>query len=382
MKMVKFFQAVAAVVLTVAIVACENETPQHVDSYEAVLTLTSEAEMNFEAVGGQGTITFTAEMVEVTRVEDAVEPTASCEAEWVTIDATGTDRCDFTVAANEDDARDAQIVVKYGDKSFTVAVKQAAKPAENPTPQPSADPRIGDIYYSDGTWSTEFDESKTPVGVIFCLGAGHADSASFYTTKGGQKMDQIRGYVVALKDATKGVNDDEGVVWSFYDGWYNGAGCSSELDDFLGYTNTQSIKQAALRDDCPAGEFNGTEESFPAAWYASDGYEILSPAPATSSGWYLPSIYQLQYIWDKVYFNDGNMLASVEDTLVMLAEKGLADVMYAVDSEYWSSTERYDSYGDSCQAYYFCFDEAMFQPGFGSDLNKYWKVRVRSILTF
>jgi hypothetical protein len=247
---------------------------------------------------------------------------------------------------------------------------------------PQADPRIGDIYYSDGTWSTELQEGKTPVGVIFCLGAGTNDSASFYTTKGGQKMEEIKGYVIALRDATENVNNNEGVVWSFYDGWYDGAGCSSEQDDFLGYTNTLAIRQAALREDCPAREFNATAQSFPAAWYASDGYDILCPAPATSSGWYLPSVYQLQYIWDKVYFNNGNMLASVEETLKMLAEKGLAAEMYVRDSEYWSSTEEYDSYGDSGKARYFCFDEAMFKPGFQSDLVKNWEVRVRSVLTF
>ena len=104
--------------------------------------------------------------------------------------------------------------------------------------------------------------------------------------------------------------------------------------------------------------------------------------PNETSGWYLPSIYQFDYLWNKTYFNDGNMLASVEDTLVMLSELGYADEMYVVDSEYWSSTEKYDSYGDSSVAYYFCFDKAMYQPGFGTHLNKYWAVRVRSMLTF
>lgn len=258
-------------------------------------------------------------------------------------------------------------------------------PGENPGEEPGeepGEPRIGDIYYSDGSWNSELVEGKTPVGVIFCLGTGRGDSAANYKTKAGEAIEEITGYVVALRDATENAENEDGVVWSFYDGWYNGAGCSSELEDFLGYSNTQAIKAAALRDDCPAGEFNGTNDSFPAAWYASDGYELLCPSPETSSGWYLPSLYQIKYIWDKTYFNDGNMLASVEETLVMLAEQGLATEMYANESEYWSSTEKYDSYGDSCMAYYFCFDKTMFKPGFGADLNKYWEVRVRSVLTF
>ena len=472
--MLKFFQAFVVLMVTVAMVACESvetPTPEPDKEYEAVLTLTSDAEYNFEAIGGSGVITYTAEMVEVTRSEDTPAPEAECAVEWVEIAAIDYEKCEFVISENDGEARETKITVKYADKSFDVAVKQAAKveaPApvltltsdaelefteaggdgiityslENEVegveltaecdaewvkdltvganiiftveanngeerqtkivakydelsfevavkqaamvvvPEPSEAPRVGDIYYSDGTWSKELDESKTPIGVVFHIGAGNNDSASYYKNKSGEKMPEIKGYVIALADATKGVNDDEGVVWSFYDGWYNGAGCSKELDDFLGYTNTQSIKQAALRDDCPAGEFNGTEQSFPAAWYASDGYELMVPSPAKSSGWYLPSAYQLKYIWDKVYFNDGNMLASVEDTILMLKEKSLADEMYVRDSEYWTSTEHYDSYGDSSWAYYFCFDSSMFDPGFIANYNKYAKFRIRAVLTF
>lgn len=116
-------------------VACE-ETEQGVDNpvdkeYAAELTLTSEAEMNFDAAGGEGVITYTAEMVEVTR--EAVEPKveATCEADWVT-DLTVADNITFTVAANEADARETKITVSYVDKSFEVTVKQAAKQNEEP----------------------------------------------------------------------------------------------------------------------------------------------------------------------------------------------------------------------------------------------------------
>ena len=30
--------------------------------------------------------------------------------------------------------------------------------------------KIGDYYYSDGTWSTTLDSSKTPIGVVFYVG--------------------------------------------------------------------------------------------------------------------------------------------------------------------------------------------------------------------
>ena len=120
--------------LPLAFVACENtEEPKPQVEKEAVLTLTSEAEMNFGAEGGEGVITYTAKMVEVTR--EAAEPKveATCEADWVT-DLTVADNITFTVAANEADARETKVVVTYSDKSFEVAVKQAAK-GEEPEPE-------------------------------------------------------------------------------------------------------------------------------------------------------------------------------------------------------------------------------------------------------
>ena len=120
--------------------ACE-ELEQGVDQpadkeYAAELTLTSEATLEFEAEGGEGVITYTAQMVEVTRESPAPQPEveATCEADWVTDLAVAED-ITFTVVANEADARETKVVVTYGDKSFEVAVKQAAKQNDEPEPE-------------------------------------------------------------------------------------------------------------------------------------------------------------------------------------------------------------------------------------------------------
>ena len=48
-------------------------------------------------------------------------------------------------------------------------------------------PRIGDIYYSDGTWSTNLKESATPIGIVFRVGIASdmSDREAFYTKKDG-----------------------------------------------------------------------------------------------------------------------------------------------------------------------------------------------------
>ena len=111
----------ALLALPLAFAACEPIP--NVDEADPVLTLTSEATLNFGAEGGQAEITYTlANPVEGTELE------AECEASWVS--AVAGDKVRVTVEANEGEARETKIVVKYAEQSFEVAVKQAAKPAK------------------------------------------------------------------------------------------------------------------------------------------------------------------------------------------------------------------------------------------------------------
>ena len=99
-------------------------------------------------------------------------------------------------------------------------------------------------------------------------------------------MSEIRGYVVALQDATLVDGKNIEVWWSFFDGSYEGS-CSSQLDDFLGYSNTKLIETAASNR---CGGLAASNDNFPAAYYATVAYEEVCPAPEASSGWFLPSL--------------------------------------------------------------------------------------------
>lgn len=112
-------------------------------------------------------------------------------------------------------------------------------------------PRIGDIYYSDGTWSTKLKEDATPIGIVFRVGIADDmnDREEFYTKKDGvTPFDEFHGYVVALRDATAKDDTNEGVWWSAFDSNFTGTGASTNTADFLGYTNTQSIVETAIRE--------------------------------------------------------------------------------------------------------------------------------------
>lgn len=251
---------------------------------------------------------------------------------------------------------------------------------------PQLPPKVGDFYYSDGSWSTSLvtREGVEPVGVIFYIGEAseYGDNASYYKTKDGSaNLPEFHGYVVALRDATYFDGVHHSVPFSFYNSWDDGCGCSVSDTDFLGYNNTASIKARADRD---FGGLSPDESNFPAAYYAAEYFDTQVAAPAQSSGWFLPSAGQLKYIYDHVYFpanGAADDAACVQNSLARLESVG-GMPMYTRDSEYWSSTEIYDPYGCSYRANYVCFDESMFTPGFVTWSNKNGEFRIRAVLAF
>lgn len=133
MKLRNLFYLLLALPLFIA--GCtESEDVDKPAPQDVKLELTSEATMSFEAEGGNGEISYTLE-----NIIEGVGLTATCEANWVS-DITIGDKITFVVAANEGEARDTKIVVGYSDKSFEVAIQQAAY-----------EPVITNEYLYDGT---------------------------------------------------------------------------------------------------------------------------------------------------------------------------------------------------------------------------------------
>ena len=134
MKLRNLFYALLAVPMV--FVACDKapideptgpQNPGGDDQKEAVLTLTSEATMEFTAAGGEGEITFTLE-----NAEENAKVDVSCDSIWVLVNDPA-ESVTFTVEANDGEAREAKVTVSYKTKSFEVTVKQAAK-GEDPKP--------------------------------------------------------------------------------------------------------------------------------------------------------------------------------------------------------------------------------------------------------
>lgn len=166
-----------------------------------------------------------------------------------------------------------------------------------PKEEPVTDPKIGDYYYSDGTWSDggliSINEDgtnpvwaaekpapiagKTVIGIIFQTNRSRMHSVD-------KENGFTHGYVVCTKSAHAPGKTE--TMYSFDDGISFMTGkklASSWYTNLNGYTETMVALQ----------QYAGKVDQIPAFdWTTTD----FSPsAPAGTSGWYLPSTGQM---WD------------------------------------------------------------------------------------
>ena len=203
-----------------------------------------------------------------------------------------------------------------------------------------SDARVGDFYIksSDGQSGFVFPKEalslpeslkSSCLGIVLKVGKDESDDwkddCQYKKKDGSTTMPTINGYVLALYDANNGS-----------DCQWGSSGTQVDLTDmnrdqntgFYGYKNTQAIISFNKSK-------SGTLSSaFPATYYATVGYEASYPAPANSSGWFLPSAGQCKY-----WLNN-------KETLLASVRKATGDSSYSW-SYYWSSSEYSDIPADA-----------------------------------
>ena len=233
-----------------------------------------------------------------------------------------------------------QVDVEFGTGNIVYTATFSANNENRPPIGNKAmeDVDMGDFYFIDGSFadkSTELTSTQKSVCIGVVLKKGRDNSGDWadncnYTLKDGTTlMPEVHGYVLALRDV-KGI-----IVWS--QPWSNiEVGCDrNPTTGFNGYSNTRAIINAI--------EEHGwtLQREFPAAYYAVN-YENVCPAPAKTSGWFLPSGGQCQY-----WLNNKDVIHNS-----MLNAEG--DGCFGL---YWSSSEDADNpvsnayYLDSCPGY-------------------------------
>lgn len=262
--------------------------------------------------------------------------------------------------------------------------------AEAVTEYEAADLKMGDYLYSDGTTSdgglrklfpdgtvetaTEAvapEAGKTVIGIVFYAGR-HATDASDYTsplTAGGPTLaGEVRGYAVAITDATLGTSYEAKWVTGPNGEYDFRSGVSTDKYAWNGYANCR-----AIHDYVTAHAGEGWEmRHFQAAWSCEtygnrsldyDGnptsdYAWQAPlkAPAGTSGWFLPSVGQLYYMATCRDYLDSRFMAAKAASAAELQDyvKGFDTRSYSC---YWSSTEDERSYYTD-----FAYDMSFSEP--------------------
>lgn len=217
--------------------------------------------------------------------------------------------------------------------------------------------KIGDYFYSDGTWSDGGlrkryedgsmgiadpkpapEEGKTVVGIVFQTNPSRIGAKEKEKLGAGN----VHGLVMSVKNAaTKhgwGPDEDEGLKK-----------CKTKADsynDISGYGNCERIRSN-----------RGNFDNYP-AFKAADDYNTTSPVPATTTGWYLPASGQWWDILQNLggcpafakqdeqtssqdgyfdWYDQGNMLAALNAWMVHIAD-GNKDTFHDAD-HFWSSSE-------------------------------------------
>lgn len=168
-----------------------------------------------------------------------------------------------------------------------------------PDPEPVRDPRVGDYFFIDGTWSSELTAEKQAdcIGIVYAVGAQEGDDIANYGTDAAGK--KILGYVMALKNIvgrSYGVEGNEhGISGRPYLYLHtNGevsvdlftAASSIDKTNHDGFIKTRRLLESVQFTAHP------NDMSYPALQVLESWKAAQTIIPNTSE-WYIPSVAQL-----------------------------------------------------------------------------------------
>ena len=236
-----------------------------------------------------------------------------------------------------------------------------------------SDLKLGDYYYSDGTWSDgglrklypdgKYEaETITPsskkrtIGIVIYAGK-HATDNSDYTkalTEGGPTLSgNVNGYAMAITDATE---ETDRPAWLIGPG-----GAGDYIYDLVSYVSTNQYvwngyaNCLAVHNFVKAHASEGFEmRHFQSAWVCEIfgyrnwnydgsvngrdyGWQQSLKAPAGTSGWFLPSVGQLAYMRTNVNYLNKRLETVKENYPTGYSCKDRI-VPFNIYVPYWSST--------------------------------------------
>lgn len=257
--------------------------------------------------------------------------------------------------------------------------------------------QAGDFFMKDGTLlgkdATPTDAQQAAcIGIVYWVGDITGDN---YTLLDSKFPDGTHGLVVSLWDMPGPDNGEIEMTWTYggYDeyvnDWLNGAmwtGGTSRPSDFIsiqedeqkenmqGYANTIALKEYNTYVEGKSEEGYGPESNKRVKPVKGlDDFEEKHPAPSSSSGWYWPSVCELQYVcWGQ---GNGQSTTGKDKILDPQIQKVSGSEVLG-RGNYWSSTE-YSYYSSQAWCVYFPNGDVGYYGSKGSS-----PCRVRPLLAF
>lgn len=227
---------------------------------------------------------------------------------------------------------------------YAVSVKVPVRPA-----------MVGDYYYSDGTTSTEYDASKTAVGIVF-------STQNITLQDSGLPAGCKNGLVVSLEEASTAWQSSAVSVNNWLrenEGYQN----ITNYELACGYSNTLALKAY--------NEANPDTKVLPVELAPSVGL------PSTTSGWYLPSLAELGILAEAYgaikdrFEAAGGVVPDATRPNYNIGDGGSLDTY-----RYWASTESASSSSNACTVQFF---DGTVQSNMSKSKSHY---RVRYIFAF
>ena len=158
--------------------------------------------------------------------------------------------------------------------------------------KPVAPVHVGDYYYSDGTWSTELNSSKTVIGVVFATVNAAASDNHLATDY--PKCNN--GLVLSLEEYTSKMIADRGWGRTDCTNWWdrNGYTTYGNTSQSVGYSNTkahEAVNAASIQSYGYTVDWTLFNSSSP---FATHKTRVATPSSASS--WYVPSFAEMQLI--------------------------------------------------------------------------------------
>ena len=175
--------------------------------------------------------------------------------------------------------------VPSGQPQISAQCTVTVKKPQNPI-------NIGDYYYDDGSWSTERDDTKNVIGIVFAKVNAAAEDVQMSV----DHAECSNGLVVSTAEyLTPMMENGASFSRNTYFNWMNNNGYTQAQDTekCSGYGTTkgmEEINSASVKDDYGTVYFDLCEPIIT--------HRTAVPAPGKSSGWYLPSYKEMTLLYD------------------------------------------------------------------------------------